>query len=261
MRPGLSAVFPDRLVLRAHDMLKKMRRGGLPGVKEATAIKTCGQKEWVDVGEIGRLFDTRPATQFQNIGLHAVLTLLDGGSRQKAERLHADATSMAVLSSCTPAVAVALTQRRQDDCIRTISDIKKAIREQKRLRRVRRVDDVSEVDVPEVADVAEVDAVVEDQQPDVEERAVATSSAVDVMQPVQRVASMASSASSASEADQFEDDASRSSQDSRSELEDEDSEGSEGTTMEYGLSLDGVLDSLADVSEVPHSPACSSGSE
>ena len=31
IRPGLSAVFPDRLVLRVHTMLKKMRRGGLPG--------------------------------------------------------------------------------------------------------------------------------------------------------------------------------------------------------------------------------------
>jgi hypothetical protein len=242
-------------------MLKKMRRGGLPGVKDATAIKTCGQKEWVDVGDIGRLFDTRPASQFQNIGLHALLTLLDGGSRQKAERLQADATSMAVLSSWTPAVAVALTQRRQDDCIRTISDIKKAIREQKRLRRVRRVDDVPEVDVPEVADVGEVEAVVDDSQPDAEERAVATSSAADVRQPVQPVASMASYASSASEADQFEDDTSRSSQDSRSEVEEEDSDDSAGTTIEFGLSLDGVLDSLADVSEEPHSPACSSGSE
>jgi hypothetical protein len=77
-------------------MLVVLGRGeGLPGVRDAKAVKKTGQEEWGEMRPNHRLLTVLPQSEYEATGHHAVITLLGSASKVDGERLYRDGTAAA----------------------------------------------------------------------------------------------------------------------------------------------------------------------
>jgi len=267
VKPGLSRLFPHRLVLRVQEMLQRIRHGGLPGVAKTKLVKTHGCREWQTVTEIERLFTVRRAEEYKRLVTQAVVTLLEGN--RPSEQTVDDAAALSRLEQHTPTLGADHLSAILQDVMtqhRVLKDQLKAEKPRKRPRPP--TPDADEVDEPEAA--AEID-----EAPSPSEAAPPPPPPPPPPRPptppppspaVHREASGSSVVSGSSAGVDWQSESSVQSEDSRSVQTEDSFEEDEETvaTDPSGLSLVSRLSDLEDEeggNDGFPSPACSSGSD
>ena len=239
-KPGISRLFPHRIVLRIQEMLQQIRRGGLPGVLNASAIKTSGTVQWQGFEEAVRFYEPAEAAVYGRLGAHAIVTLFEGTKGQKDAKTQADAATVRRLSVHSPSLTadqeMALEAARAQ-AVRQARLLMKAVGKTAVAVKRKRMAEPSEEVEEEVVEPLPAD--------------VATSSTAQPVtqagQPVAREASTVSRGSStvSGETEGWDRDGDLSEADSRCSVATDDSfEGTEAETDPFGMSPD--LDQFGD---------------
>ena len=133
-KPGMSKMFPHRVASRVREMLHILERRELPGVVPSDKVKTRGSHEWQGGGVVNWLL--LPASAADSaLGLHAVVTLLDGGNRLQQAKAAVDAVGIRLLAEFAPLLSPQQMEREQGSNTQVTLEVRKLIREGKRLRR------------------------------------------------------------------------------------------------------------------------------
>lgn len=102
-RPGISSVFPYRVALRIQEMLRAMKRSGLPGVVRTDAVKTKGATLWCGAGDFRRLIGTEDEASYLRHLYHSVRTLLESSKAPRDMRKAAEeAATLGLLTQFVP---------------------------------------------------------------------------------------------------------------------------------------------------------------
>ena len=153
VKPGISRVFPDKVVLRLKGLLRHLSRGRvLPGIVDTKAVKTRGQAAWRPVPPFRRLFDVGSAADYQSISLQATQVLLLGGASVGERTAAESAVALQQMARLARPLPASEACTRRDDCIRTVSAIKRDLTALRRGQRLRRggVDEADDWEQPSI---------------------------------------------------------------------------------------------------------------
>ena len=115
VKPGISRLFPLRLSLRVGEMIRSIRRGGLPGVVRTDQVKTVGCREWKGCGDVVRLMTPAASCDYGRLAAHALKTLLEGSKGRSSQKMTEDVDVVAGLRTTAPPLSEDYVQKALSD--------------------------------------------------------------------------------------------------------------------------------------------------
>ena len=263
-KPGISRLFHLRLIQRAGEMLRAIRRNKLPGVEPTDQVKTVGSRAWKGCGPVVRLMTPADSVDYGRAAAHSLKTLLEGTKGRAADKVAEDVAAVRSLRTTAPALSDAFVQQLTDESLEVIAACRKRMKEGRPVKGKRRdAQPAAAVEAPGAVSSSAVLAVSGEMAAESAEADGRAAEAVVRSQSLQSVASGSSGGGSEGEAWQEDDTVSEAdSRDCRTDDSWEDEE-SAAPTDPFGFSPgreDEEDEERVQQGRSP-SPACSSGEE
>ena len=173
IKPGISRLFPLRLMLRVGEMLQMIKRTGLPGVLAAEKVKTTGTKTWKPI-VVSRIVTTTPAAVYGLMGAHSLLTLVEGSKGRSAEKVAEDLRDVNCLMPYTVQPSEEYKEQLAGQCATLLAECRQRLRGAPRQRKAKAAPVSSALPAPATPtaaiddvepEVADTDTVMVDLQP------------------------------------------------------------------------------------------------
>ena len=153
VKPGISRLFPLRLALRIGEMLRAIKREGLPGVLKNDQVKTRGTDNWEGCGEVRRLLVPESRCDYGALAARSLKTMLEGSKGRAANKTEEDVTTVSQLRTTAPRLSDTFVQDLLADSRDAIANCNRRSKEGKKGKGRVRVADAgvapSEIAIPE----------------------------------------------------------------------------------------------------------------